>query len=56
MNRRRPWTRQEEDDLRKWVSEGVSLAIIAVRLRRTLMAVQNRISQLRKQQKPESEP
>jgi DNA-binding CsgD family transcriptional regulator len=55
MNRRRPWTRQEESDLLKWLSDGVSLAVIAVRLKRTVMAVQNRLTMLRKRQKPVSE-
>ena len=48
MNRRRPWTEQEEVDLLKWHAEGKSFAIISVRLKRSVMAVQNRFYGLQK--------
>ena len=55
MKLRRPWSEKEESDLLKWRSEGVSIAIIAVRLKRTVMAVQNRLYQLGgKSQKPDT--
>jgi len=56
MKLRRPWTEKEESDLLKWRSDGVSVAIIAVRLKRTVMAVQNRLYQLGygKSQKPDA--
>ena len=56
MKLRRPWTEKEESDLLKWRSDGVSIAIIAVRLKRTAMAVQNRLYQLGygKSQKPDA--
>jgi len=55
MNLKRPWTEDEEANLLKWVSEGVSVFVIAVRLKRSVMAVQNRSYQLQKRQKPTSE-
>ena len=55
MNRRRPWTEDEEANLLKWLSEGTSIFVIAVRLKRSVMAVQNRSYQLQKRQKPPSE-
>jgi hypothetical protein len=55
MNRRRPWTEDEEANLLKWLSEGTSLVIIAIRLKRSVMAVQNRSYQLQKREKPPSQ-
>ena len=52
MKLRRPWTEKEESDLLTWFSEGKSLCIIAVRLKRSLNAVQMRFYQLQRQQKP----
>ena len=47
MNRRRPWTEKEQQDLLRWTDEGISLERIAVRLNRTVMAVQNRLYALK---------
>jgi DNA-binding CsgD family transcriptional regulator len=55
MNRRRPWTDQEQHDLLKWADEGISLERIAVRLNRTVMAVQNRLYALKGKAKPDEE-
>lgn len=55
MNRRRPWTEQEETDLLKWAAEGRSLAIIAVRLKRSREAVQARFYLRRKPPEQEVE-
>jgi DNA-binding CsgD family transcriptional regulator len=55
MNRRRPWTEKEQHDLLRWTDEGISLERIAVRLNRTVMAVQNRLYALKASMKPESE-
>ncbi len=54
MNRRRPWTDKEQHDLLRWTDEGISLERIAVRLNRTVMAVQNRLYALKAI--PKSEP
>ena len=59
MNRRRPWTEKEQQDLLRWTDEGISLERVAVRLNRTVMAVQNRLYALKGKAKPEpgkSEP
>ena len=56
MNRRRPWTEKEQHDLLRWTDEGISLERIAVRLNRTVMAVQNRLYALKGKAKPEPEP
>ena len=53
MNRRRPWTEKEQHDLLRWTDEGISLERIAVRLNRTVMAVQNRLYALKGKAKPE---
>jgi hypothetical protein len=53
MNRRRPWTDQEQHDLLRWADEGISLERIAVRLNRTVMAVQNRLYALKGKAKPD---
>ena len=53
MNRRRPWTDQEQHDLLQWADEGISLERIAVRLNRTVMAVQNRLYALKGKAKPD---
>jgi len=53
MNRRRPWTEKEQKDLLQWADEGISLERIAVRLNRTVMAVQNRLYALRGKAKSE---
>lgn len=53
MNRRRPWTEKEQQDLLRWTHEGISLERIAVRLNRTVMAVQNRLYALKGKAKPE---
>ncbi len=53
MNRRRPWTEKEQQDLLKWTDEGISLERVAVRLNRTVMAVQNRLYELRGKAKAE---
>ena len=55
MKLRRPWTSEEESNLLEWVSKGVSLAIVSIRLKRSVMAVQNRYYQLRDKQEPASE-
>jgi hypothetical protein len=55
MNRRRPWTEKEQHDLLRWTDEGISLERIAVRLNRTVMAVQNRLYALKASAKPEQE-
>ncbi len=55
MNRRRPWTEKEQHDLLRWTDEGISLERIAVRLNRTVMAVQNRLYALKASMKPEPE-
>ena len=47
MNRRRPWTEKEQQDLLQWTANGISLERIAVRLNRTVMAVQNRLYALK---------
>ena len=52
MKLRRPWTSEEESNLLEWLSNGVSLAIVSVRLKRSVMAVQNRYYQLRGKQEP----
>ena len=54
MNRRRPWTEKEQHDLLRWTDEGISLERIAVRLNRTVMAVQNRLYALKGKAKPET--
>jgi hypothetical protein len=58
MKLRRPWTEKEESDLLKWTSEGVSVLLMAARLKRSLMAVHGRLTILRKRQKakPASSP
>jgi DNA-binding CsgD family transcriptional regulator len=53
MNRRRPWTDQEQHDLLQWADQGISLERIAVRLNRTVMAVQNRLYALKGKGKPD---
>jgi hypothetical protein len=53
MNRRRPWTDKEQQDLLQWADEGISLERIAVRLNRTVMAVQNRLYALKGKPKPD---
>ena len=55
MNRKRPWTEDEEANLLKWLSEGTSVFVIAVRLKRSVMAVQNRSYQIQKREKPPSD-
>lgn len=55
MNRRRPWTEKEQHDLLQWASQGISLERIAVRLNRTVMAVQNRLYALKAGTKPQQE-
>jgi hypothetical protein len=55
MNRRRPWTEKEQQDLLRWIDEGISLERVAVRLNRTVMAVQNRLYALKGKAKPEHE-
>ncbi len=55
MNLKRPWTEDEEANLLKWLSEGVSLFAISARLKRSVMAVQNRSYQLQKRQNTASE-
>ncbi len=55
MNRRRPWTEKEQHDLLRWTDEGISLERIAVRLNRTVMAVQNRLYALKASAKPQQE-
>jgi hypothetical protein len=55
MNRRRPWTEKEQHDLLRWTDEGISLERMAVRLNRTVMAVQNRLYALKGKAKPDSE-
>jgi hypothetical protein len=50
MKLRRPWTSEEESNLLEWLSNGVSLAVVSVRLKRSVMAVQNRYYQLRDKQ------
>ncbi len=52
MNRRRPWTEKEQNDLLQWADSGISLERIAVRLNRTVMAVQNRLYALKGKDKP----
>jgi|EndMetStandDraft_8_1072994.scaffolds.fasta_scaffold479757_1 hypothetical protein len=47
MNRRRPWTEKEQHDLLQWAAQGISIERIAVRLNRTVMAVQNRLYALK---------
>ncbi len=54
MNRRRPWTEKEQHDLLQWADAGISLERIAVRLNRTVMAVQNRLYALKGKAKPVS--
>jgi hypothetical protein len=44
---RRPWTEKDESDLLKWDAEGVSVMLIAARLKRTMMAVHGRLTILR---------
>ena len=56
MNRRRSWTKKEQDDLLQWAAEGISVERIAVRLKRTVMAVQVRLGILRNMQQQESTP
>ena len=56
MNRRRPWTEKEQHDLLRWTDEGISLERVAVRLNRTVMAVQNRLYALKAGAKPQQEP
>ena len=56
MNRRRPWTEKEEQDLLQWADAGISLERIAVRLNRTVMAVQNRLYALRGKAEPGAGP
>jgi DNA-binding CsgD family transcriptional regulator len=55
MNRRRPWTDKEQHDLLRWTDEGISLERIAVRLNRTVMAVQNRLYALKASTRSEPE-
>jgi hypothetical protein len=55
-NLRRRWTKQEESDLLKWASQGVSVLLMAARLKRSIMAVQDRLTILRKRQKGETGP
>ena len=55
-NLRRPWTEQEESDLLKWAAEGVSVLLMAARLKRSLMAVHGRLTILRKRQKAQPTP
>jgi hypothetical protein len=55
INRKRPWTEDEEANLLKWLSEGASIFVIAVRLKRSVMAVQNRTYQMQKREKLPSE-
>jgi hypothetical protein len=55
MNRRRPWTEKEQHDLLRWTDEGISLERVAVRLNRTVMAVQNRLYALKGKAKPDQE-
>ena len=52
MNRRRPWTEKEQHDLLHWTGEGISLERVAVRLNRTVMAVQNRLYALKGKAEP----
>ena len=54
MNRRRPWTEKEQNDLLQWADAGISIERIAVRLNRTVMAVQNRLYALKGKAKPEA--
>ena len=54
MNRRRPWTEKEQHDLLRWTDEGISLERVAVRLNRTVMAVQNRLYALKGKPKPKA--
>jgi hypothetical protein len=55
-NLRRRWTEQEESALRKWAAEGVPVLLMAARLKRSLMAVQGRLTILRKRQKSKPPP
>jgi cephalosporin-C deacetylase-like acetyl esterase len=55
-NLRRRWTRQEESDLLKWASQGVSVLLMAARLKRSLSAVHDRLTILRKRQKARPQP
>ena len=52
MNRRRPWTEKEQHDLLQWAAQGISIERIAVRLNRTVMAVQNRLYALKGKAQP----
>ena len=52
MKLRRPWTENEESDLLQWEAEGVSVMLMAARLKRTMMAVYGRLTVLRQRQKP----
>ena len=54
MNRRRPWTEKEQHDVLQWTDEGISLERIAVRLNRTVMAVQNRLYALKGKAQPDA--
>jgi hypothetical protein len=56
MNRRRPWTEKEQQDLLQWSGDGISLERIAVRLNRTVMAVQNRLYALKARPPGAAEP
>ena len=51
MNLRRLWTEKEESNLLMWSSEGVSVTLMAARLKRTRMAVFARLTILRKRQR-----
>ena len=53
MNRRRPWTEKEQHDLLQWTHNGISLERVAVRLNRTVMAVQNRLYALKGKAEPD---
>ena len=47
MNRRRPWTPEQEHELLELVSQGVSISRISARLRRSRQAIEGRLSRLR---------
>ena len=48
---RRPWTEKEESDLLKWSSEGASVMLMSARLKRSMMAVNARLSIVRHREK-----
>ena len=47
MNRRRPWTAEEEQELSDLAAHGASTIRMAARLRRSRMAIEGRLSVLR---------